>query len=168
MKKIINKALVTTIVIGLLSVAGFAFATDFSGTWILDKDKSAGLPPNFDQTLKIKQNETQIEVEAVIKGAQGEQTVRDVYVLGGKEVEFVPPVLGSVTARKGKRTSKLSAEGKVLEVTEEAPVTGPDGEFMLKAKRRWSLSADGKTLTMEMTIDGPTGLLETKRVFVRQ
>ena len=34
--------------------------------------------------------------------------------------------------------------------------------------RRWVMSPDGKTFTVEMTINGPNGTTQTKRTFVKK
>lgn len=141
---------------------------DFSGTWALDKERSEGLPPGMDQTMTVRHSGDRVEVDAKLSGPRGEQEVKDQFVLDGKEAEFTPPVLNGARAEKGKRTSKWSADGKGFDVSEEATIDGPDGPATVRATRRWQLSDDGKTLTVEMSFVGPQGSRNTKRVFARK
>lgn len=154
----------------LLMCAGAAAAqkVDFSGTWALDKSRSEGLPPGMDQTMTVKQTGDRIDVEAKVSGAQGTQEVKDQFILDGKETDFTPPLMRRDLTAKGRRTSKWSADGKGMDVTETATIEGEEGTETLKATRHWQLSDDGKTLTIEMTFDGPQGTRKTKRVFVRK
>jgi hypothetical protein len=152
----------------VLTVCASAVAkADFSGTWILDKSRSEGLPPGMNQTLAIKQASDRIDVEARLAGEQAEQTINDRYILDGKEHDFTPPVING-SAKSGKRTSKWSVDDNGFDVSEAAIVDGEEGEATIKATRRWSLSADGKTLTIEMTIDAPDRTMKSKRVFVKK
>ncbi len=160
---------------GMLSVVlAFAFCgvaaagkVDLSGTWALDKGRSEGLPPDMDQTLTVKQAGDRVDVEAKISGPQGEQTVRDSYVLDGKAKDFTPALVGGGTG-KGKRTSAWTAEGDGFDAAEEATLEGPEGAETVRATRRWRVSPDGRTLTIEMSFEGPNGVVNSKRVFTKK
>jgi hypothetical protein len=146
-----------------------ATKVDFSGTWALDKSRSTGLQPGIDQTMTVKQTGDRLDIETKISGDQGDQVVKDHYILDGKETEFTPPFMGNAEAPpKGKRTSKWSADGKGFDANEQATIDGPDGAETIKVARRWQLSDDGKTLTIEMTFDGPQGVAKSKRVFAKK
>ncbi len=149
--------------------AAFAAASakpDYSGTWKLDLSKSQGLPPNFKgQTMTVKQTGDRIEIQATVTTDEGEQEVSDAYVVDGKETDFTQKI-GGMEGR-GRRTSAWAADGSGVEVSENATLDTPDGPAQIKATRKWSLSADGKTLTIDMTIESPMGTLVTKRVFVK-
>jgi len=149
------------------AAAGAAPKADFTGTWALDKERSEGLPPGMDQTLTIRQTDDRVDVEAKTSGAQGEQTSKDSYVLDGKERDFTPVLVGGGTG-KGKRASKWAADGDGFDAAEEATVEGPEGVETIKATRRWRLSPDGKTLTIEMSFEGPGGAGRSKRVFAKK
>ena len=151
----------------LLAFFGQAAKVDFGGTWVLDKARSEGLPPDMSQTLTVKQAGDRVDVEAKISGPQGERTVNDSYLLDGKANDFTPPLVGGGTG-KGKRTSAWTADGDGFDATEEATVEGPEGAETIKAKRHWRVSPDGKTLTIEMSFEGPNGAVNTKRVFTKK
>jgi hypothetical protein len=168
------------LIIGIIALAVFALSAgivaaakaNFSGTWTLDVGKSEGLPPGMTSTMTVTQTGDRVGVEAKLKMGEGEErTIKDVFVLDGKETDFTPPFIGgnSASVKRAKRTSKWTADGNGFEVTEEAVLNAPDGsEDTIKATRRWSLSADGKTVTVEGTMQAPNGTTKTKRVFVKK
>jgi hypothetical protein len=165
------------LLIGIVAVMVFAFGvgnvaaqSDFSGVWTLDAGKSANVPPGLIQTMTVTQNGDRVEVETKSKVGEGQERVgKDAYVLDGKETDFT---MGR-GAKNAKRVSKLTADGKGFDVTEEFVVNQPDGgEATVRANRRWILSADGKTLTIEMVAENPNDASKPKsrsrRVFVKK
>ena len=164
------------LLIGIVAVMVFAFGAgnvaakgDFSGVWTLDSGKSAGVPPGLIQTMTVTQNGDRFEVETKSKaGEGGERVGKDAYVLDGKETDFT---MGR-GAKNAKRISKWANDKNVFDVSEEAVLSAPDGgEAKFRANRRWILSADGKTLTIEMVAENPNDASKprsrSKRVFVK-
>ena len=139
----------------------------FAGTWTLDKANSEGLPPGMDQLMTVVQTGDKLSLETKLITEQGEQVIPDTYILDGKEVDFTPRGVGGQTG-KGKRTAKLSADGNTIEVTETATFETPEGSLNVQATRKWTLSPDGKTLKIDMSIDGPAGQQTIKRTFIRK
>ncbi len=139
---------------------------DFNGTWALDKTNSEGLPPGMDQLMTVVQNGDKLSLETKLITEQGEQVVPDSYVLDGKEVEFTPNGPGGLTG-KGKRTAKWGSDNSI-EVSETATFDTPESTATFQTTRKWMLSADGKTLKIEMTVDGPNGKQLLKRTFIRK
>ena len=165
------------LLIGIVAVMAFAFGvgnvtaqSDFSGVWTLDASKSANVPPGLIQTMTVTQNGDRVEVETKSKAGEGQERVgKDAYVLDGKETDFT---MGR-GAKNAKRVSKLTADGNGFVVTEEFVVNQPDGgEATVRANRRWILSADGKTLTIEMVAENPNDASKprsrSRRVFVKK
>jgi hypothetical protein len=166
------------LLIGIVAVMAFAFGagnvaaqSDFSGVWTLDASKSANVPPGLIQTMTVTQNGDRIEVETKSKAGEGQERVgKDAYVLDGKETDFT---MGR-GAKNAKRISKRTADGNVFVVTEEAVLNAPDGsgEAAFRGTRRWILSADGKTLTIEMVGENPNDASKprsrSRRVFVKK
>jgi len=149
-------------------VAAAAAKADFSGKWVMDKAKSEGVPPTMEQTMTVTQTGDKIELETKITGGpQGERTVKDSYTVDGKEADFTPQGPQGPIG-KGKRTAKWSADGAGLEVSETATLDGPNGPDEVSATRKWTLAADGKTMTIELTFNGEQGTQKTKRTFVKQ
>lgn len=156
----------TALVIVLCSIVASAKA-DFSGTWILDKSNSEGLPPGMDQTMSVVQNGDKLMLETKLITQEGERVVSDLYMLDGKEAEFTPKAPNG-QAGKGKRTAKWAADGNGIEVSENSTFDGPEGAVNVQMTRTWMLSADGKTLKIDITADGPNGKQQVKRTFVKK
>jgi predicted ribonuclease toxin of YeeF-YezG toxin-antitoxin module len=154
------------VALSLVAVAAAA-KPDFSGKWVMDKAKSEGVPPTMEQTMTVTQTGDKIELETKIVAPQGERVIKDSYTADGKETDFSPQGAQGAMG-KGKRTSKWSADGAALEVSETATLDGPNGPDEVSATRKWSLAADGKTLTIELVFSGEQGVQKTKRVFVKQ
>ena len=140
---------------------------NFGGTWTLDKANSEGLPPGMDQLMTVLQTGDKLSLETKLITEQGEQVVPDSYMLDGKEVDFTPRTPGGQSG-KGKRIAKLSSDGNSIDVSEDSTFDTPEGAVNIKATRMWTLSPDGKTLKIEMTIDGPNGKQTIKRTFIRK
>ncbi|MCA1624266.1 MAG: hypothetical protein LC768_10120 [Acidobacteria bacterium] len=165
------------LLIGIIAVMAFASGvgnvaaqSDFSGVWTLDAGKSANVPPGLMQTMTVTQKGDRVETETKSKAGEGQERVgKDAYVLDGKETDFA---MGR-GAKKAKRVSKLMDDGNGFVVTEEAVLSAPDeGEATVRANRRWILSADGKTLTIEMVAENPNDASKprsrSRRVFVKK
>jgi len=150
-----------------LCMAAVSAKADFSGTWILDKTNSEGLPPGMDQTMTVVQTGDKLSLETKLITPDGEQVVSDSYVLDGKEAEFTPKTPGGETG-KGKRTAKWAADGNGIEVKEHSTFDGPEGAVNIQMTRIWTLMTDGKTLKIELTADGPNGKQIIKRTFIRK
>lgn len=148
-----------------LTFAASAAKIDLSGTWALDKTKSEGLPPSMDQLMTVTQKDDKITVETKFTTDKGEQTISDSYTIDGKETEYTPKVPSNVTNAKGKRTTKWTTDG--FEVLETITGDTPTGAVTVQTTRKWSLSADGKTLKIDLTQKLPDGTRETKRTFIK-
>jgi len=170
------KQLTTCVVVTLVLAiaASAALKSDFSGTWVLDKSKSQGLPPNLkEQTLTIKQTGDQVEVQTKLVMNEGpEQLSSTTYMLNGHEVEF--ETKGPDGAQvKGKRIAAWSADGNTIEIKETLPFGGPNGTGTTQTERRWSLAND-KTLIIAVSYGGASIMIngetlkEIKRTYVRQ
>ena len=163
--------------IGIIAVMVFALSAgtvaakgDFSGVWTLDSGKSANMPPGLMQTMTVTQKGDRVEVETNSKVGEGQERVgKDAYVLDGKETDFTMPGPEG-GAKKAKRTIKWTDDGNGFDVIEESVLNAPDGgEVTARATRRWRLSADGKTLTIEMEVEhSRRGTSKSTRVFVKK
>jgi hypothetical protein len=141
---------------------------DFSGRWELDAAKSEGVPPETKQSMTVKQTGDRLEVVTKITGPQQDRTVNDIFTLDGKPAEFTPAMLAGGTAKNGIRTSSWSADGKGMDVIEQADVETPQGADTIKGKRTWRLSEAGKVLTIEIDLAGERGPIKGKRVYQKQ
>ena len=163
----IRMTLMVVAVVFSLGFSALADKPDFSGSWALDKNRSIGLPPGMDQTMTVVQSGDKIELETKLVTAQGERVIKDVYTLDGKEAEFtLQGPQGPVG--KGKRTAKWLPRGNGIVVSEETTVETPKGPVTSQLTRKWILSPDGTTLTIDMYHDTPNGQFETKRIFIKK
>jgi hypothetical protein len=167
MKRTIVLGSVATLVLAL-SLVAVAAKANFSGTWALDKSHSEGLPPELkDQTLTVVQTDDKIVIDTTIVRDGGDMKQSDVYMLTGKEADYKPqPIMG--IEGKGKRTAQWAADGNSIDVKEEATYEGPDGPVAIQVTRKWTLSADGKSLIIDMTINSPQGSRQMKRAFTKK
>jgi hypothetical protein len=146
----------------LILVSVVCIAADrpnFSGKWVLDKDMSFSNPQGLEQSMTITQTGDEIKLEAHIKHARGEQNVNETYTLDGKETDFTPQAPPNA---KGKRKSSWLPNGRGFLINDETTV---DGKVVGQITRKWTLSADGKKLTVDYFFDDQRGSFESKRVF---
>lgn len=140
---------------------------DFSGVWIMDKSKSSGLPENMEQKMRVTQEGDKLDLETDIFVGDDVNTIHDGYQLNGKEADY-PARLQSGQQTNGKRTAKWNEDGRGFEVRETATFDTPEGKVTITMQRKWALSADGKTLVIELNHTGPNGPISTKRTFNRK
>ncbi len=148
------------LLLGLLSIAVAFQKPNFGGKWELDKIKSFSNPPGLEQSATITQTGDQVTFDTKVKtGAGGEQKITESYTLDGKEVDFKPAAPPNAT---GKRTASWLPNGRGLLIKDETAV---DGKVVSTVTRKWTLAADGKTLTVDYYVDRANGSFESKRVF---
>ena len=153
-------------VVCLSIIASAATKPDFSGMWALDKDRSFSNPAGLEQTMLVVQTGDQIKVESKIKTQQGEQTINEDYALDGKETDFTPPA--AQPGAKGKRKASWLADGRHIIIEDVVTADSPKGPVTRRVTRKWSLSPDGGTLTVDYFFDDQRGSFEAKRVFIKK
>lgn len=151
----------------LMTSAAAAYKPNFSGTWVMDKSRSFGIPPDMEQTLVVAHDGDKMTVEIKIVTSAGERVINDVYTLDGKEGEFIAQTPRG-PGGKGKRTANWLPDGNRIVISEESTVDTPNGPLALQQTRKWSLSADGNTLTVDYYTDSARGSGESKRVYVKK
>jgi hypothetical protein len=152
----------------LLAVAAFA-KTDFSGTWTFSESKSELGEPGpggrrfggpMAGKMVIKQTGDKMVIERTSKNREGEEvTNEETYTLDGKEC--------TNESRMGEKTTicKWSADGKTLTM-ESVRVFNREGQsFEMKSVEIFTLSADGKLLTIDSTSNTPRGERKTKLAY---
>ena len=157
-------------VMALVLTGSLAFAAqkpNFSGTWVMDKTRTEGIPPNVEQTMTLAQVDDNLSMQNKILTAQGNIDIKDSFNINGKEVEFTQK--RDDEEIKGKRTSKWLADGTGFESNEEFTIEGGDGQpISQQITRKWVMSADGKTFTVDLSGKTPNGDMHTKRTFVKK
>jgi hypothetical protein len=132
---------------------------NFSGTWVLQVDKSdfGMMPGPTSRTDIIDHQEPKITIKRTASSPQmGEIKADLMYVVDGK------PYKNTVGPQEA--TSTLHWEGQVLVIVSE--VNTPQGQATLTD--RWTLSADGKTLTQVRTITAGGQEFTQTAVFSKQ
>jgi hypothetical protein len=131
-------------------------AANFSGEWKLNLAKSdyGPVPPPELMTRTIKYDEPVLQISTHQKGAQGEVTTQIKYTTDGKTVENTnPPSKGSA-----------KWDGDKLVVDSVRDLQGAE----LKFHEVWSISADGKVMTINNHIAAPQGEFDLVLVFDKQ
>ena len=158
--------LMAAAIMALSAIAFAATKPNFSGTWTMDQQRSYGVPRNMSQTLTITQKDDRIELETKIVQPNNERTVKDTYVLDGKEYDFTPTVPPNQPPATGKRTSMWLPGDKGIQVTDVTTAETPKGPVKTQTVRKWTIS--GGELVVDMYIDNPNGSFEAKRIFTKQ
>jgi len=139
---------------------------DYRGTWVLDKERSFSNPSGFDQQMSITQKGEVVKLEGKQTTAKGETVISESYTLDAKEVDFTPTPAAPGT--KGKRKSFWLADGRSFVVNDTITTESASGQVTQQVIRKWRLSSDGATLTIDYHFDSPRVQGESKRVFVRK
>ena len=158
-----------------------AAQTDFSGTWLLDKSRSdiqqlgrgrAGGAGNArradvnlsraDQKLIVTQTDAEMTVERlVLMGAQ-ERGLRQIFRLDGTQTT-------NQAAGRGEIKSKAMWKGNLLVIDGTQTMNNQRVQTEVGLKEEWSLSDDGKVLTIKTTRSTARGRARTTtQVYTRQ
>ena len=163
-----KKLLLTFAAIMAVSMLVFAATKpNFSGTWNMDRARSFGMPPDMTQVLTITHKDDQIDVETKIIQPNNERTIKDTFVLDGKEHEFTPAVPPGQPAAKGKRTASWLPGDIGITVTDLTTAQTPKGEVTTQNVRKWAINAQGE-LVVDSYVDRPDISYEAKRIFKKQ
>lgn len=155
----IRKIVSITILIALPLMSVFAQQKpDFSGTWKLNVAKSefGPLPAPTSRTDVITHKEPSLSNSVTAEGAQGKQEYTLSYTIDGKEA------LNKMGPREVKSTLKWVGSDLVISskfVFNDMDVT---------SESTWTLSPDGKTLTVKAHFKSAMGEADQKLVFEKQ
>ncbi len=139
---------------------------DFSGKWVLDKERSFSNPPGLEQTIEVTHDGDELRLEATLTTpAQGRQVVKEQWALDGVERDFTTPP--TPPKARGKRKAYWLPGDRGIVVEDRVTTETAEGAVVQQTTRKWTLSADGAALTVDYYIDRPTGSGESRRVFVR-
>lgn len=148
----------------VFALAAHAAAPNFAGTWTLDKSKSQGLNPRWQNaesvTLTVTQTDKEITLEEKVTGGGGPggpggPSPAGAPPAGGAPAAGGPPPGGGPGGGGGGRGMGMGGPRTYnLDGTETSGETGR-GKFVRKAM----VSSDGKTLelTSKTTFQGPDG-----------
>ena len=160
------RALLMTAAIFVVSVIALAATKpNYTGTWTMDRARSFGLPADMTQTLTITQKDDRIELETKLIQPNNERTVKDTYVLDGKEYDFTPLVPPNQPPATGKRTAVWLPGERGIQVTDVTTAETPKGQVKTQAVRKWTISGQSE-LVIDMYVDNPNVSYEAKRIFI--
>jgi len=131
---------------------------NFTGDWKLNTSKSTfgNFPPPDSMTYKVKHDEPKLTNDSKMSG-QFEFEQHLTFTTDGKE---------STNEGFQGSTSKSTAkwDGDALLIDTKAQF----GDNEININQKWTLSADGKTLTVVQTFKGPQGDMQQTYVFDKQ
>jgi len=178
----------------VFALAAHAAAPNFAGTWTLDKSKSQGLNPRWQNAESVTWNVTQTDKEITIDekvtggapgggpggppaggapaggapgGGQGGGRGMGIGMGGPRTFSLDGTETTGDTGRgKFARKATLSSDGKTLELVSKVTFQTPDGnEVTTHSDDKLTLSADGKTLTVVRHSESPRGAQDSTLVF---
>jgi hypothetical protein len=131
---------------------------NFSGNWKLNTAKSdfGAMPAPDSRTDIITHEDPDLKDSYTQSGQMGELTAEMKYSTDGKETT------NSVRGNQIKTTAKW--DGDELAIAGKTQFNGAD----VTLSDRWSLSADGKTLTIQRHVNSPMGETNQKIVLEKQ
>jgi hypothetical protein len=170
----------------LLPTLAMAATPDFSGTWARDSANSDPVPDLSYWMTRVAPPAPRPPGGGAAAGGGGGQRPAPVvlltihqdaktlhvvdsqsliheYTLDGDGSPHTKPM--DTVIQKAEVTAKLQADNLVIQTTE--PFGGMPGNVTMKVKEVWSLSPDGKTLTITTTRDIPARHQEYKQVYTR-
>lgn len=137
---------------------------DLSGTWILDKTRSAKV--DYDLTLNIVHREPEITITRTFVDAAGERKEESVYYTDGR---------GDAITDNLQHIDKPVTKWRGTTLIRESVHVTRGTKFEVVTTEQWSLSKDGQTLTRTVTNRQKTSINETilprfesKSVFTRR
>ena len=170
------------LILGMIFLPALAMAAtpDFSGTWAKDAASSDPVPDLSYWMTRVapasapgpRPGGGQRPAPVVLLTVQ--QDAKALHVVDSQSLihEYTLDADGSPHTKatdtgiqKAEVTAKLQADNLVIETSE--PFGGMPGNVTLKVKEVWSLSPDGKTLTIVTTRDMPARHQEYKQVYTR-
>lgn len=149
------------------NAAAQAQKPDYSGSWIMDTNRSFTGSAGLKQTLAIAHSGNDLKLDAILTTPQGEREVHESWVLDGQERETDPPS-GAAPGTRIKRKAYWLPDGRRFVLAEETSSETPKGPTTQSVTRKLSLSADSETLTVDYYIDRPNISGESKRIFIRR
>ena len=140
----------------------YAQHPDFSGTWVLNKAKSdyqmgrgGGAP---DITLKVKQSGDTIKVNEESNSERGRRDRAYTLNINGQEQQ-----IQGFMGRPATATAQWDGNKLAISTTMSFERQGQTME--MASDDTWSLSEDGKVLTIDGTTESSFGTRTSKRVF---
>ena len=143
----------------IAAAAGMAATPDFSGNWKLNTAKSdfGEFPAPSSMTQKVTHAEPKLTVDMKMTSDMGEFAVISNYTTDGKECTNQ-----GFGGSEAKSTVKWDGPALVIETK------GSFGDNAYTMTDKWTLSEDGKVLTVQRRFSGGMGDMNQKMVLEKQ
>ena len=156
--QILKRTFAAAAAVTLVAAAAQAQSKDFSGQWEMNAAKSdfgpmAGQGPSK-ITMTVTQSTTTVKVAQAMSTPQGDLNQSTDYTLDGKEAT-------SNGADGQPVTSSAKLDGDALVINSKLSRQGMD----ITRVSHWTLSPDGKSLTVSQDLVTPMGAMSMKLVF---
>lgn len=150
-------AAMLTLAAGMIATAAQA-PPNLAGEWKLNVSKSnyGSFPAPLGATRKIVQSSQNLSLTTTQKGPKGEITSQLHYTTDGKES------VNKLQTGESKGSAQWIGDKLMIESSRE--IQGAT----LKQKEIWTLSPDGRTLTIDAHVSLPNGEFDVKQVFEKQ
>ncbi len=132
---------------------------DFSGSWKLNSSRSdfGPMPPPDKWDMVVEHKDPSLKVKTTMANAQmGERNDEAEYATDGTE------------KTNGPTTAAVTWEGALIVFKTTRKVNMQGEQVEIKGEEKWSLSEDGKTLTVDAKLTAPMGEFQMKRVLDKQ
>ena len=155
----LSKALVIALLLLSATTLSAQSKPNFSGEWTLVPAKSdfGMMPPPSSGVQKVTHNEPQLKVVSTQTSDQGTNTTESTYTTDGKEC-----------VNKGFMDSEMKStakwDGDVLVIDSKMDMQGN----AITITNRWTLAADGKSLTVAMHFASPMGEGDVKMLYEKK
>lgn len=145
-------------VAAILLASSCIAAPNLTGDWRLNLSKSqyGAMPAPVEVTRKIKLDGINLSMSTQQKTVQRDSTSELKYTTDGK------PCINKVTNGDSKGTAHWEGDALIIESSQQ------NGPQELKSREVWTLSADGRTLTIQTHLTLPQGGVDVKQVFEKQ
>jgi hypothetical protein len=153
------RPLAAAFAVALAARAAAAQTPDLTGRWEVDPARSdfARATPPAKLVMTVEQTATTFAFTQTVGAPGGERSARQAYTLDGREQAQPAPDGITVTG------SARAADGGI---TVDATIVR--GGTPTRQTSRWTLSPDGKTMTLEQQVETPNGPARLKLVFDRK
>ena len=146
-------------------------ATDFGGSWLLDAAKSDAVPhPTYWLTRGEGVRQDEDPLMTVTQNAKSLEITREAR-MADNYVDFMldgKPHTRPMDTGMAEATVTARMDGNKVVIETSQPYGGMPGNATLEIREEWSLSPDGKTLTITTSRD-LSGIKQTSRQeFIRQ
>jgi len=134
------------VMLGICAISVMAAQSNFSGVWVVDKQKTRGLPKDLKSyTMVVTQNEQQLVVETKVEG-EAQSMAEDSHVGGGGRLGSVGGGGGGYRAG----TLALSVVMPQVIYSLDGKETTAAGVSSITSKLKAKWSKDGKSLDLSI------------------